>query len=360
MATNPMQRKARNSFLLGMLATLVITGAIIALLFIQLKNYREKEQEEVANSVNVWVLNQNVISGQVITTDMLVQKVMNRNSIPSNAIGNLSILDNYALEDKEGNRVITEYRNNVATLYLSRNGSNYELKTESTGSYYIEVNNQKQYVELVTVPILAKVDMNANTVLTTQLVAKSDEKTTDDLRKQEYNVVVLPSQLETGEYIDIRLSLPSGSEYIVVSKKQVEIPEIAGTYVSDTIWINLTEAEILVMNNAIVDAFRVEGAKLYATSYVEAGIQTASIPTYVPSREVAALISSNPNIITEAKNELINRYNNNANIRNDVINPAISNSGPNGEENVKSKIQESTSNSGLSRKEYLDSLSSNY
>ena len=30
MATNPMQRKARNSFLLGMLITLVIAGAIIA------------------------------------------------------------------------------------------------------------------------------------------------------------------------------------------------------------------------------------------------------------------------------------------------------------------------------------------
>ena len=41
MATNPMQRKARNSFLLGMLITLVIAGAIIALLFIQLKNYKE-------------------------------------------------------------------------------------------------------------------------------------------------------------------------------------------------------------------------------------------------------------------------------------------------------------------------------
>ena len=40
MATNPMQRKARNSFLLGMLITLVIAGAIIALLFIQLKNYK--------------------------------------------------------------------------------------------------------------------------------------------------------------------------------------------------------------------------------------------------------------------------------------------------------------------------------
>ncbi len=46
MATNPMQRKARNSFLLGMLVTLVITGAIIALLFMQLMNKTKKEQED--------------------------------------------------------------------------------------------------------------------------------------------------------------------------------------------------------------------------------------------------------------------------------------------------------------------------
>ncbi len=36
MATNPMQRKARNSFLLGMLVMLLIAGVIIAFLFIMM------------------------------------------------------------------------------------------------------------------------------------------------------------------------------------------------------------------------------------------------------------------------------------------------------------------------------------
>ena len=36
MATNPMQRKARNSFLLGMLVMVLISGVVIAFLFIQL------------------------------------------------------------------------------------------------------------------------------------------------------------------------------------------------------------------------------------------------------------------------------------------------------------------------------------
>jgi len=105
MASNPMQRKARNSFLLGVLITLMLAGIVIALLIIQLKNYKEKEAIEQANSVKVWVLGEDVISGQIITTDMLMQQVINKTLVPNNAIGDMSILEDYALSDKEGNAV---------------------------------------------------------------------------------------------------------------------------------------------------------------------------------------------------------------------------------------------------------------
>ena len=60
MVSNPMQRKARNSFLLGMLLMLIITGIIIAILFMQIKNYRDKEAQETAAKVSIAVLNQDV------------------------------------------------------------------------------------------------------------------------------------------------------------------------------------------------------------------------------------------------------------------------------------------------------------
>ncbi len=360
MATNPMQRKARNSFLLGMLITLVIAGAIIALLFIQLKNYKEKEQEEKANSVKVWVLGQDVISGQVITNDMLTQQVVNKNVVPTNAFGNIDVLNNYSLEDKEGNEIVTEYKNNNSTMYLVKDNTKYELKQEdATGSYYIEKNREKEYVELATVPVIAKVDMNKNTVLTTEMVSKSNEKTTDDLRKVEYNVLTLPSQLQTGEYIDVRLALPSGQDYIVVSKKQVEIPQVSGVDVADTIWLKLTEDEIITMNNAIVDSARALGSVLKVTIYTEAGMQEAATPTYIPSREVAQLIQNNPNIVQESKNILINRYNSNADTRNNALNSAI-NTGEEGEENLKTKVEESITNSKENRQKYLQSLGGDY
>ncbi len=360
MATNPMQRKARISFLLGILVTLIIAGAVIAFLLIQLKNYKEKEAEEQANSVKVWVLSQDVISGQVITTDMLKQQVTNKTLVPSNAIGDMSILTNYALTDKEGNEVITEYKNNTSTLYISRNGSKYELKLEDTGEYYIERNNEKEYVELAEAPIIAKVNMDKNTIITIDMISKSDEKTTNDLRKVEYNMLLLPSQLQTGEYVDIRLTLPSGQDYIVIPKKQVEIPQIAGVDVEDTIWLKMTEAEIITMNNAIVDAYRILGSKLQVVTYTEAGIQDAAIPTYVPTGEVMQLIQSNPNIVQDAKNELIMRYNQNQRVRNEVINPSINSNGQEGEENLKSKINESITNTKANRKQYLESLGGDY
>lgn len=362
MATNPMQRKARNSFLLGMLITLVVATLVIALLLIQLKNYKEKEAEEIANSVSVWVLGQNVISGQVITTDMLKTQVVNKNFVPNNAIGDMSILENYALTDKEGNDVITEYKNNKSIMYLIKGDSKKEIKVEeTTGNYYLEENGQKQYIELNEAPIIAKVDMDKNTVITIDMVTKSDEKTTDDLRIQEYNMLTLNSQLESGQYVDVRMALPSGQDYIVVSKKQVEIPQLGGIDSVDTIWLKLTESEIIIMNNAIVETYGILGAKLYVTPYVEAGIQNAATPTYVPAPAVMQSIIDNPNIVFEARSALAQKYSENAGtVRDQVINPSINNSGAEGQGNVNTKVQESIVKSKETRKEYLESLSGEY
>ena len=111
------------------------------------------------------------------------------------------------------------------------------------------------------------------------------------------------------------------------------------------------------MNNAIVDAYRMQGSKLYVTTYTEAGIQNAATPTYVPTGEVMQLINDNPNIVQTAKNALISRYNSNqGTVRNNVINPTINSNGEEGQENLKTKVEESITNSKENRKEYLQSL----
>jgi hypothetical protein len=360
MATNPMQRKARNSFLLGMLVMLLISGAIIAFLFIQLMNKIQEEKEELSLSVKAYVLNQDVSSGQVITTDMLSLQTVNKSLVPSNATSDISLITNYALQDKEGNEIYTKYdNNNNPTLYIKKDNKEYELKKEDeTDNYYITKNNEKEYIQLNSVPLVAKVTMKKNTLITTELLSKSDNVVQDDVRKQEYNMIVLPMDLTTGDYVDIRLMLPSGQDYVVISKKEVEIPNINGTDSEDTIWMNLTEDEILHMSCAIIDAYKITGAKIYATKYTEAGMQEAATPTYPANESVLALLQSDPNILEKAMNEIKTRYNNTdaTNLRNNYINSAIDSQGDQAQSNVESNMEESITNSKNSRKEYLDSL----
>ena len=365
MATNPMQRKARNSFLLGMLLMLIITGVIIALLILQLTNMKKEEQEELAAMVQVYTLTQNVTSGQEITPDMLQKHEVNKDMVPDNATSDLTNFQNYFLEDEAGNSVTTKYENGEAQLTITRDDREYELIHDTeTDTYYIQDGDDRETIILNEAPLIAKVDLLANTVITTDLVSAGDS-VQNSTRKQEFNMFVLPSDLVTGDYVDIRLQLPSGPDYIIVSKKQVEIPSISGVDSTNTISIDLTEDEINLISNAIVDAFKINGAKLYVNKYTDPGIQEASIPTYPVNAEVMELINGNPNIIEEARNALWNRYlardtndtQTQAAQRNDVINPLITADPNQAQSNLETNMEESITNSITTRQEYLEGLS---
>lgn len=431
MASNPMQRKSRNAFLLGVIITLLIAGGIILLLFLQLKQKTEELNAELNAKVNVYTLNQDVKSGQVLTKDMFTIKKIHKDSIPSNATALSSVIDTWFLQTKEGDMIATDLYNNIKNEYFSQadqglyinksdsiievidvDGKQYKCTnkytgdTESlvevssrdvvlqdddgayivdmtnssdtitrlyqeaiTGEYYVykidtssmntgnNVARVKEYVELKNVPVLAKVTMNANTVITANLVVQSDEVTTDDTRQQEYNVVILPVDLMTDDYVDIRLMTPSGQDFIVVSKAKVDIPMNAdGTYVTDTIRVNLREDEILSMSSAIVEAYGLLGSKLYATKYVEAGMQEPSLPTYTPNASVTAQIQSDPNIVSIASEELASRYSESAKKnRNDYLQSLINNS-EDYMSNIQDKVEDDVTNQNAARQKYLESL----
>ena len=358
MATNPMQRKSRNSFLLGMLTMLLVAAVIVALLFVQLLNLKKKEKEQIQNSVKVYVLKKDIASGQTITEDMLEMKTIDKTTVPNNAFSDISIFSNYTLADTQGNQLKTDGNGN---LYINgENNQNVAVTQDpNTGAYYKEVNGQKTEVVLSEVPLVAKVAMKKNTVLTLELVSKSNERTTDDLRQQEYNMLVLPTTLEEGDYVDVRLRLPSGEDYIVVAKKSVTlVTDNSGVTDESILQMNLKEEEILAMSNAIVEAYQMTGSMLYVDKYTEPGLQAAATPTYAPKKEVLDLIVSNPNIVQSAKDELYRRYNNGGtNQRNGSINSALSQYAENAKENIESGVEEEARKANEARKRLLDSLS---
>ena len=196
--------------------------------------------------------------------------------------------------------------------------------------------------------------MKANTVLTRELVAQSDEVNTDDVRIQEFNMVTLPSTLETGDFVDIRLRMPNGTDYIVVSKKEVTIPDVAGVPSTDTIEVNMSEDEILTMSNAIVEAYIMKGSELYATKYTDPGNQAKSATTYPVSKETMEIINNDSNIVETAKKALWSRYNTDQ--RNGNVNNNLNKYSEESADNVETGIEEQIQKQKELRENYLESL----
>lgn len=112
---------------------------------------------------------------------------------------------------------------------------------------------------------VAKYNIAANVPLTESML--TTEIIDADIRSQEINTVVMPSDLDEGDYVDIRIMYPNGTDYIVLAQKQVE--KISG----QTMWLNLAEDERLLLNSAMVDSFLNSGTKLYATKYADSDSQ---------------------------------------------------------------------------------------
>ncbi len=363
MASNPMQRQARNSFLLGMVLTMIIAGAIIVFLFMQMNKIQEEKKQITDSKTSVYVLKQSVKSGNVLTSDMFEKiEIYTKEAKKIGALDS-SVISQQALCTTDGTNIKATVTKEGETKLVLEDGNSSEVKTdEVTGKYYIadsSASDGKKYIETTTKPYVAKVDLDANSVLVSSMITRSDEMVSDDVRKQEYNMLVLPVDLTTGDYIDVRLQLPSGQDYIVISKKLVTIPNVNGEFLADTIQMNLAEQEILTMSNAIVEAYKIDGSKLYVTKYTDAGMQSASIPTYVVSQAVASLIEADSNIVSRAMKELGQRYNANngkvKDLRSKDIENALSTNGK--DENVPTKVQESITSTQEARKQYLQSLS---
>lgn len=302
MVSNPMQRKARTSFLLGMFLAIVIMGAVVGYLLYLIKGYKDEQDSIRKSQKEVCVLSADVNSGDSITSGSLTKVVAMADSVPSDAI---------------------------------------------TASALTEKS-------------VAKVNLKKGTIITSALIQDSDDKTTNnDVRIQEYNMLKISSQIKTGDYIDVRLRLPSGLDYIVVSKKKVEVPQIAGVDSENTIWVNMTEDETLLMSEAIVETYTMKGAILYTTSYVEPGMQNAATPTYVATESVVNLITNDPNVIDEAKSAVYARYQNDNIHTRSHIDGEISKNAEDASDNVETGVSTEVSTTKEQRQAYLDALSGN-
>lgn len=306
MAKNPMQRKAQNSFLFGMLVTLLVTGIVIGFLIIQLTKITKQQKEEQARMKQVYVVATEIESGDIVTIDKLNPQTLDSSLIPSN------VLTSSELESKS----------NV---------------TDEDGNLVKKVN------------VISKINLKPGTVITTDMV-KAEGEIANDVRKVEYNAIQLTSQIQTGKYVDVRLRLPSGSDYIVVSHKKIEIPSIGGINSTNTIWLELSETEILTLNCAIVESYKISGSLLYVTEYIEPGLQKKATSNYSPNNEVYELIQKDPNCVEKVVAERAASRNS--------INTNLNNNSGEAADNVVTKTEEEITKMQEERQKYLESLGS--
>ena len=159
--------------------------------------------------------------------------------------------------------------------------------------------------------LVAAADLESGHVISfDDMIVDTEDPVTGTDRIQEYNMILLPSHLKNGDYVDIRMTLTNGQDYIVLSKKRV----LGCT--AKSIWIKVNETEMQILNSAIVDSYLISGAKLYAIPYIEAGTQPATTQTYVVNQAVASLLSSMAggdaenarNLVDEIKKDANNDY----------------------------------------------------
>ena len=265
MAVNPMQRRARSAFLVGFLIALIIMAVVVVFILYQLKLVKEENNRLVSAQSKVLVASSDLKSGAKVTienfTTETVQTSVNQADIVSS--------DDFEFKDSDGN-VETRIDDSGATLSKE---------------------------------LMMKISVPKGTIVTKDMLEESEDQISNSQRIQEFNMIALPSRLVNGDYVDIRLSLPNGQDFVVLTKK-----EVLGTE-STSIWLKLTEDELLTLNNAVVESYTITGSKLYAIQYVEPGRQEQATATYTVSQAVLYLMSTDHNITQDAYNALRARYN---------------------------------------------------
>jgi competence protein ComGC len=316
MASNPMQRQKRVSFLLGMLVMLIIAAIIIALLFMQLINLKKAQDAAKAAERTVYVISTDVASGsgiQVSAIDGDTERTAN------------------VSQEVADNKVVPE---NFATA----------------SDFYTDESLSQARSDLV-----AKIDLKEGTILTKDMLTTSSEQVTNDLRKQEYNMLSLPTDLVSGDFVDVRIRFGNGQDYIIAAKKQVTIPTIAGAPAEGVININLSEDETIAMSSAIIETYQLKTAEMYVSRYTDPGMQVAAIPTYPVNAEALNLMDSNPNLLEEAKKAIASRYN--RNLREQFINSQINSvDAEDRQSNLETSVEEHITQQKELRQKYLQSL----
>jgi hypothetical protein len=132
-----------------------------------------------------------------------------------------------------------------------------------------------------------KINLSAGALITLDAVMQFVED--DDHRSLDVICDYIPIGLEVNGYVDIRVSLPMGEDYVALSHKRVV--GIFGT----TLKLIMDEFDIATYNSILTDCALYD-AQVYATMYTNPGSQAAAAEFYPISPAVLRTALGDPNI----------------------------------------------------------------
>ncbi|MCL2383636.1 MAG: hypothetical protein FWC79_05835 [Oscillospiraceae bacterium] len=303
MAKNPMQRKITNAFLLGLVLMLLIAVAIGGVFFVLVLLPQQQERDaDRAVSTMAYVAIREIEAGEPLLSGVNVE--LREVRTDAAAIGSL---DSVTEEDMEVMLDMIEFFSN--RTQQQREAALADARSVDRADLEIQFDRREQIISAVMMEAEFRLSMNTlvavspiegNTIITNAMVRRG--ALPNDLRYVEYNMLTLPIDVNVGDYIDVRLTLPSGQDFVVISRKQIVDKH------ANTITLHLTEDEIMMMSSAIVESYVIRASNLYVVKYVDPVIQGAITPTYQVSDYIVALMSQNPNISAQAENAFWDRH----------------------------------------------------
>ena len=112
-----------------------------------------------------------------------------------------------------------------------------------------------------------RINAEKKTIVAASMFTEEDDTLSKDERLQEFNMIALPSDLEVGDFVDLRITMPTGENYIVVNGKEVK--QIGSNADSNAVFLQLNEEEILRTTAAVLESYLDDGYKIYANKYVK-------------------------------------------------------------------------------------------
>ena len=372
MAVNPMQRRSRNSFIAGLIIGLVVTVVVSGLLLFRVSKLNSDLAKEKNKLKEIVVANRDISANSEITVNDIGKEKIVTNISPAELEKTKTMLkligygaippipgvpETTGKTKKANSNNIVSGGNNTATPTENNNNNTSDANSNANNNAAttpaenptpnVENNNNQEGDK--TSKLYAAINIPKGTVITSDMLVQNTDAISPNstVRTVEYSTITLPSELLAEETIDVRISFPTGQDFVVLSKKFVKKTD------AESVWIDVDEEEILRMNSAIIESYLINGAKLYAVNLSKPGIQKKAIATYPVNSSVYSLLNIDPNVSNIAKDNLMK--NSNILTQRTDLNEIISNA-EDGKERVGTAVQQEIKARDEKRKQYIEKM----